>query len=343
MTKNNPSAFDQEIDLLEYIARITQAKYRLVGIASVMAILTLAITFLMPNRYTATTILAFNRYDTPGGIKPKEYRGGDTVALMERDMILDTSPANEQDRIMARITSYEFLSAFIIKEDLRKVIFASEWDEEKKKWKTDDEELISLPYAVKILNEKMLNAEIDIKTGLLNLSIIASNPEYSAALTNKFVDQFKSYQRNIVLDELNKRRDYLEDRLNKTTNLEFQRSIYRMLESQLSAEALINVRGNYPLEVIAPAVPPLLKSSPKRLLYSIVVFVATLFLGCCYLIGQVIYQKTSVQLKKYGDKDAKLNNSKKSMPQSDLPNQQASSNNNLPNNNDLNKDRWIDC
>ena len=293
------SAFTDEVDLLEYVARILQAKYRLVAISVFVALVTLGVTFLMPNLYTATALVAFNRYDQPGGIKPKDYRGSDTVALLERDMVIDTSPANEQERILARMRSHDFLSSYVESRNLRPIIFSHEWDEGSKKWKTNDEESVSVRAAVKIFNEKMLGDKIDDKSGLMNISITVGDPALAAKLANDFVQEFKRYQRQIVLNELNQRRDYLEQRLKNTNNMEFQRSIYRMLETQLSAEALINVRNNYPLEVILPALPPLLKSSPKRLLFAVVSFVATLFLGVAYLVGRVMYEKAVVQLQKY--------------------------------------------
>lgn len=306
MTESNRPPFEQEVDLLEYIARVLQAKYRLIGLSVCMAAITLGITFLMPNLYTATATVAFNRYDQPGGVKPMDYRGSDTVALLERDMVIDISPENEKDRLLTRMSSYDFLSLFIEQQQLGQFILPDQWDDEKKVWKAGDNKSHSMQEAVRTFNEKILHLAFDKISGLMKIHITTNNPEMSAKLANEFVFFFKEYQKNLILTELSNRRDYLENSLKKTSNLEFQRSIYRMLETQLSAEALIHVRSNYPIEMITPALPPLIKSSPKRLLFSMIAFIATLFIGVSYLIGSVIYEKTARELKKYTNRPTSL-------------------------------------
>lgn len=288
---------DQEVDLLEYVALVLRVKYRLVAVAVAVAIATFAVTFLMPNKYVAVALVAFNKYDKPGGVAPKEYRGSDTVSLLERDMVIDTSPENEKDRLLARIHSFAFLKLFIEKYELRKVIFKKQWDEQKKVWKT--EEGVDIRDAINVFNKEMLGTNLDVKSDLLSIYITTQDPILSATLANTFVQEFKHYQRQLVLDELSQRRIYLENQLKETVNLEFQRSIYRMLETQLSVETLINVRMNYPIEMIEPALAPLVKNSPKRLFFSVIAFVLTMFIGVTYIIGKALFSKLSRGLTKY--------------------------------------------
>jgi capsular polysaccharide biosynthesis protein len=288
---------DQEIDLLEYVSRVLRVKYRLVALAVAMAVVTFSATFLMPNKYVASTLVAFNKYDKPGGVAPKEYRGNDTVSLLERDMVIDTSPENEKDRLIARIHSFDFLKVFVEKHDLMKVIFRNQWDAQKNEWKTG--EGVDIRRAIIVFNAEMLGTDLDMKSDMLSIYITTPNPDLSASLANAFVAEFKLYQRQLVLDELSQRRSYLEKRLQETVNMESQRSIFRMLETQLSVETLINVRMNYPLEVIEPALAPLVKSSPKRLLFSVIAFVATMFIGVTYVIGKALFEKIAKGLAKY--------------------------------------------
>lgn len=325
-------AIEQEIDLLEYVASVWQSKYRLVAVSVLMACVTLGVTLVMPSKYSASALVAYNSYDKPGGVAPKDYRGSDTVGLLERDMVIDTSPANEQDRILVRLRSFDFLKIFIEKHDLLKIIYSKSWDETNKTWiketpfidmenfTTEIKQILQIKpkkntiagdmswttdggfdirSAVSLFNKEMLHIDPNEKTGLLSLTITTTDPDLSSNLVNSFVVDFKKYQREIVLNELAQRRKYLEDQLSRTQNLEFQRSIYRMLETQLSAEALINIRKNYPIEIIEPAVPPLVKSSPRRLLWSIIAFIATMFIGLMYIVGKEIWRKVSIELEKY--------------------------------------------
>lgn len=330
---------DDEIDLMEYVAEVLRYKYRIVALSLLMAIGAVCITLFIPNLYKATVLVAFNRYDKPGGVAPKDYRGSDTVSLLERDSIIDVSPENEKDRLLARVGSFEYLNLFIEKNDILKIIYSQQWDDENQKWKSDTSPISDFIFsqlnnfiksksksnndakwltqngfdirgAVKFFKDKMLYIAFDEKTDLLRVSIITPDPKLSANLSNAFVNDFKVYQRELVLSELAQRRAYLEKKLSDSSNIEFQRSIYRMLETQLSAEALINVRRNYPLEIIEPAIPPLVKDSPKRLLLAVISLVVTMFLSWSYIIGRVIFRKISQQVKKYPNRNiSNANNS----------------------------------
>jgi uncharacterized protein involved in exopolysaccharide biosynthesis len=289
------SNIDGEVDLFEYIALLVRYRYRMVIAAVLAAMLVYGLTYLMPVRYSAYVLVAHNNYDKPGGVAMKEYRGGDTVSLLERDMIIDSSSENEKERLLARFRSYAFASYFIEKNDkVLKLIYPKGWDAEKNKWKDGFE--VDSRKAVDIFNKELAWVSSDEKTGLLTVGFNAGEAAVAAEMANTVVNEFKKFQRNLVLRELDSRRKYLESRLTTTANLEFQRSIYRMLEAQMSAEALINVRENYPFEVIQPAITPLAKSSPQRLMYAILTMIVVMFLGIAYVIGKELVTKFSQQL-----------------------------------------------
>ncbi len=295
---DSKSNIDGEVDLFEYIALLVRYRYRMVIAAVLAAMLVYGLTYLMPVKYSAFALVAYNNYDKPGGVALKEYRGGDTVSLLERDIIIDSSSENEKERLLARFRSYAFATYFIEKNDsLLKLIYPKGWDAEKNKWKDGFE--VDTRKAVDIFNKELAWVSADEKTGLLTVGFNASDPAIAAQMANTVVEDFKKYQKNLVLKQLDSRRKYLESRLTITSNLEFQRSIYRMLEAQMSAETLINVRDNYPFEVIQPAIIPLAKSSPQRMMFAILTLIVVMFLGVAYVIGRELIAKLSAQLKTY--------------------------------------------
>jgi uncharacterized protein involved in exopolysaccharide biosynthesis len=295
---DSKSNIDGEVDLFEYIALLVRYRYRMVIAAVLAAILVYGLTYLMPVKYSAFALVAYNNYDKPGGVALKEYRGGDTVSLLERDIIIDSSSENEKERLLARFRSYAFATYFIEKNDsLLKLIYPKGWDAEKNKWKDGFE--VDTRKAADIFNKELAWVNADEKTGLLTVGFNASDAAIAAKMANTVVEDFKKYQKDLVLKQLDSRRKYLESRLTITSNLEFQRSIYRMLEAQMSAETLINVRDNYPFEVIQPAITPLAKSSPKRMMFAILTLIAVMFLSVAYVIGRELITKMSKQLKTY--------------------------------------------
>lgn len=294
------SSIDGEVDLFEYIALLIRYRYRMVIAAVLSAMLVYGLTYLMPVKYSAFVLVAHNNYDKPGGVAMKEYRGGDTVSLLERDMIIDSSSENEKERLLARFRSYAFGNYFIEKnEGVLRLIYPKGWDEKNNRWRSDFE--VDRRKAVDIFGKELAWISSDEKTGLLTVGFNAGEAQIAAEMANRVVDEFKTFQRSLVLNELEKRRKYLESRLNTTSNLEFQRSIYRMMEAQMSAEALINVRENYPLEVIQPAIVPIAKSSPQRLLFAILTMIVVMFLSVTYVIGREVISKVARQLRAYGN------------------------------------------
>ena len=292
-----PGGLDQEVDLLEYLHAVLKRKYSLTALALLGAMLMFALTFLQNNIFLATAVLAINIDDKPGGVAPKEYRSGDTLGLLERDFVINSAASNERERIMARMRSARFSELFIKENNLLPYIFYKQWDVEKSQWKEDFRPDIRV--AIKTFNDTMRGIEYDEKSGLLLVSFKTRDAVYSAELANKFVLRFNLYARGLALDELSDRRNYLETRLREIQNLELQRSIFRLLETQLAAETLINARKSFPLEEIQPAVPPMLKMKPKRLFTAALSFVGFMFLGITVLIGAVLVRKIGKGLGAY--------------------------------------------
>lgn len=292
-----PGGIDQEVDLLEYLHAVLNRKYRLIALAMLGALLMFALTFLQSNIYLATAVLAINIDEKPGGVAPKEYRSGDTVGLLERDFVIGSAAINERDRIMARMRSARFSELFINENDLLQYIFYKQWDSAKKKWKEDFTP--DIRDAIKTFNDEIRGVDYDEKTGLLLVSFKTRDAEFSAKLANIFVIRYNKYSREKSLDELKDRRHYLESRLREIQNLELHRSIFRMLETQLAAETLINARKSFPLEEIQPAVPPQLKMKPKRLFTAAISFIGFLFLGVTVVVGTVLFGKINNGLSKY--------------------------------------------
>lgn len=296
-----PGGLEQEVDLLEYLHAVLSKKYKLTALSFLGAMLMFALTFLQDNIYYATAVMAINIDEKPGGVAPKEYRSSDTIGLLERDFVINTAALNERDRLMARMRSARFSEIFIRDNNLLPYLFHKQWDDVNRRWKEDF--VPDIREANKIFGE-IRGIEYDEKTGLLLISFSTRDPDLSAELANKFALQFNRYAKNVALDELAERRNYLESRLRVNQNLELQRSIFRLLETQLAAETLINARSTFPLEEIQPAVTPLVKMKPKRLTTAALSFIGFMFLGVTLIIGSVLFGKISQGLKKLSGKDA---------------------------------------
>mgnify|MGYP000229723117 CR=1 FL=1 len=291
---------DQEVDLLEYLHAILRVKYRILVLSILIAGAVFGASKLVENKYKATVLVAVNISEGFGGTKPGQYRGSDVVGLLEYSFMVDEPADNELDRVMARLGSSTFIELFIAENNLLKYIYREHWDDQNQSWKESFEP--SVAAASNVFRKTMLNASVDSLTGLVPISITTNNGAFSADLANAYYKRFNQYVREKRLAELAAQRDLLNKRLELTTNIEMQRSINRMLETQLAEEIIRSAKDDYPLEVIQTAQTPLFKSSPNRKLWTILAFILSVVFGVVICVGRVIMKKITNALAVYNPK-----------------------------------------
>ena len=292
-----PIHIDQQVDLLEYLDAILRSKYRLLLAAIFAAASVFGLSKLVDDKFTATGVAAVNINENPGGVAPESYRGSDALGLLEHDFIIDVAPSNEIDRLLSRLGGYEFTKFFIDKYNLLPLLFPNEWNDKTESF----EEGFKPDYrvATKIFREEHVGHSLDEKSGLLKVYATTHSADFSAEIVNNYLIAFNEFIKMRSVDTMNSRRAYLERRLNEVSNIEVQRSIYRLLEAQLGVESMIHARESYPFELIQPANPPLYKSYPSRKKWAVLAFVGIIFLGMFFVIGLVLLKKMRIALAEY--------------------------------------------
>ena len=243
-----PINLDQEVDLFEYLYALLAAKYRILLIAAMIAISIFAYSKTIDDKFSATARVAVNINSEPGGVAPKNYRAGNSLSLLEYDLLINPAADNEMQRLLARMKSAAFSEIFVKENNLIKYIYKENWDEVNNAWSEGFKP--SITDAVLYFRRNMRSVNLDQATSLLDISFITKDPNLSSTLANRFVKRFNKYIQEMEASEIAERRRFLEQRLDETSNLEIQRSIYRMLETQLASEALIFAKKEYPLEEI---------------------------------------------------------------------------------------------
>lgn len=299
-TVNDPPLnLEQEVDLLEYLNAILRAKYRIAFVALLVAGGVFAYSKILEERFTAIALVAINIQEETGGLKAGDYRGSDLLALMEHDLVVQNAADNERERLIARMSSTNFIDYFVKENNLLPVIFHKQWNELDGTWL--DGRAPTLAETVKIFREKVVAVELDQKTGMLFIKASSFDPEIAADIANKYYAAFNKYTLERKMDELADREKILEDRLASATSLEIKRSIFRMQEMQLAEETFLLAKRDYPLEVIELAQVPLFKAYPKRKSWTVIALVLTLFLGIVVVLAAVVLRKLVAALKIYSD------------------------------------------
>ncbi len=286
--------------LLKFLHQLLSYKFRIALVAIFGAGVVFCMSLLLENRYSAQVNVAVNISEDPGGIQPNNYRGANTIGVLEYDFIIDGIQANERERLLARMDSFGYISTFITQQNLLQVLYKDSWDESNEQWIDGFEP--DMREAVKKFKSDFLYIFTDKKTDLLNVRLTSTSPEFSAQLANAFVRSFNDYLKNLDLNEIKNRRDYLEQRLSEVKNSEIQRSIFRLLETQLAVESLINARANYPLEVIQPATVPLFESFPARKQWTAITLILLLFVGVLFVVAMNVFSALRRDLKAYSER-----------------------------------------
>jgi len=286
--------------LIKYLHQLSRYKFRIAIAAILGAGSVFGLSWLIDDRFSSQATVAINISESPGGIKPNDYRGGNTIGVIEYDFIIDGTQNNERERHLARMESFDFISNFLMEQKLLPWLYGKDWDEERKAWKKGDAP--DMREAVKEFKSRCLYIEVDKKTDLLNVRVTADTPKRAAHLANKFVRSFNHHVRSLDAEELKKRRVYLEHRLTEISNTEMHRSIYRLLEAQLAVESLIFARENYPLEIIQPATEPLFESYPPRKRWTAITLLGLILLGFAAVVFNGIIFALRRDIKAYGDK-----------------------------------------
>jgi uncharacterized protein involved in exopolysaccharide biosynthesis len=164
---------------------------------------------------------------------------------------------------LATLETRDFLKKFITRRDLLPILFDDLWDESSQSFSlTNDGEKTSIESAYrKLLGCIKTEQE---KSGLLILSISWKDPAVAAEWANDLVEQLNEQLREKAISDSQKRVGYLEQELAKTTLQDMRLVLYNLLESEKQNAMLANVNEDFALEVIDPAVPPLIRDKPNR-------------------------------------------------------------------------------
>ena len=120
MVESNPSVEEDEIDLLELIRTLLQARKTIFGITIVCTGLAVFYAMYAPESFKAVTLLAPAEEEKSGGSSALGQFGG--LAAMAGISIPSSSNI---ERVLATLETREFLKKFISRRNLLPIIFLS--------------------------------------------------------------------------------------------------------------------------------------------------------------------------------------------------------------------------
>jgi uncharacterized protein involved in exopolysaccharide biosynthesis len=191
-----------------------------------------------------------------------------------------------KEAMIAYLKSRIFIEGFIKENNLMPILYAKQWDAANKKWLNDDpDDLPTAWKAYKLFSEKIVDVQMDKKTSLITLTITWKNREQAVAWANGLIARANANLREKTIAETQLSQTYLEKELQKTSLVEVQNTIYRVLESQIKTMMMANTQEQFAFKVIDPAA--LMDENafvkPKRPMIIALGGIAGLFMGILFV------------------------------------------------------------
>lgn len=167
---------------------------------------------------------------------------------------------------LAILRSREFARDFIADNDLVPVLFARDWDPERKAWKSSNpRRQRDVRDAVKKFHEDVLRVSQDRQTKIVTLRVDWTDPEMAAQWAGELVRRVNERMRERALRRAEGNLKYLEAELARTNVVTLQQSIGRIVENEMQTVMLARGNEDFAFRVLDGPVAPKYPVRPKRL------------------------------------------------------------------------------
>lgn len=155
---------------------------------------------------------------------------------------------------LAILQSRQLADTFIRKQQLLPVLYAKYWNPESQSWRTSDpDEIPSEEDGYRRFDRKVRSVTQDRKSGLVTVTMLWSDRTLAAKWATEYVNTANDLLRARALHEVEASLAFLEQQLQKSTEVAVRQSVFQLIEGQKKQEMLANVREDYAFRVVDPA------------------------------------------------------------------------------------------
>ncbi|MFL2840389.1 MAG: Wzz/FepE/Etk N-terminal domain-containing protein [Pseudohongiellaceae bacterium] len=275
---------DDEIDLLELWNILWQGKWLIIVITAVFAVGSVFYALSLPDIYRSEILLA-PLADEAANAGSLGQLGG-LASLAGVNIGGGDNQVTMKTRAVATLQSRFFIKAFFETHDLVVPFMGTMpgdvsgtveidpelYDEANQHWIREvSPPRTAAPSDEEVYEEfsELLLVEEDLDTGLITVSLEGYGSAQIKTWIGWLIEDLNNYMREDALLESQLAIDYLTEQLNKTSLVEMRSVFFNLIEEQTQQVMLADVREEYALEVIDPAVVPETKSAPDRALICI--------------------------------------------------------------------------
>lgn len=253
----------ESMGLYDIWLAITGNKKTIIITTAVFLLLGLLAIILLPTKYKAEVVVA------EANATSKSTGGSSDSISLDVDI--------EANEALAMVESRQFLTAFIQENNLIPIIYAKDWDAEKKEWKDSvRDDPPTLWDAYDKFNDDILDVETDDETSLTTISISWTDPKLATEWANQIVDRINENIRGKAISEAEGTLAYLNQEIEKTSAVELIESLYELVMAEKAKIVAANVHSEYAFKIMDPAVVPEDPAIP---------YLTAIILGVCLVLG----------------------------------------------------------
>jgi hypothetical protein len=279
MSERTPQQSERVISLHDIWLSVAPIKWMLAVGAICGAVLGWGSSWLFQPIYTAAvTMLPTKSPESSNGLGGIAGQVGGLAALAG----INLQSGDNQVGATEYLRSKTLVMKFIDTHDLMPILYAGQWDNNKREWIPNWRGRIPTESsAVRRIKAGVVKISEDKKSGLWTVAVQWRDPALAYRWANDFVSLANDGLRSRAILDAQATIDYLNRQLEKTQSFEVKAALSRIIETQLKNLTLAQVREDYAFRVIDAAVLPDQDdmTSPNRSIFEIVglIFGASLF------------------------------------------------------------------
>jgi hypothetical protein len=282
-----------DVDITAIVMFLWNRKLNILLITFFVTFLSVAVSFLLPNYYKSTTLVEVVAKSSQG---PSLSSGMSSLASIAGISVPSSGSANKTAFIIATLESREFIHNLLKYDEVlpslmaaksfdhssSKIIFDPKlYNNETQKWvRKPSYPYKSVPSILEVhkeLNDGILSASVDKKTGYIFISVEHLSPVFAESLLNIVINELNKVARDKDLKDSQEAINYLKSEAIKSSSIPLNNSISRLIEAKIETQMMAQIHEDYLLSFIDPPFYPEKKSWPRRTSILIAMFIISLF------------------------------------------------------------------
>ncbi|NND65502.1 MAG: hypothetical protein HKM24_06015 [Gammaproteobacteria bacterium] len=242
-----------EISLRELVFVSAKYKWVIASITTIAVIVGVLIALLLTPVYRATVVAMPVTTEGPsGGLSQLFNQFGDLASFAG----VNISGNRNVDETIAVLNSRQFVDQFVRQHNLMPLLFKDQWDAKKNQWSVTEDAVPTFHDAFELFHEEIRRVVKDKDTGLVRLQIEWFDNEAAAAWANLTIEQLNQTMRQRAIKESTANIKFLTEQLEETSKVDIQQVLFNLIETEMQNQMLLNVREQFALRVIDPAMVP---------------------------------------------------------------------------------------